>query len=77
MFRSSNSAPAGAVDEDRRGSIVGRFCGGCGGIYPLYRERHSGKSLNGRDHVSPPCAHEGERFEEGDDWWEAAVEVLP
>jgi hypothetical protein len=76
MYRSANGAPASAVDKERRGPKVGRFCHDCGGIYPLYRRQHSGKSLNGRDHVSPPCAHEGETFAAGEGWWEDAVRVL-
>ena len=76
MYRSPNGAPASAVAEELRGPKLGRFCRGCGGIYPLYRERHSGKSLNGCDHVSP-CAHEGESFDDGESWWEDAVQVLP
>ena len=76
MYRSPNGAPASTVEEKRRGRRLGRFCRGCGGIYPLYRQTHQGKALNGRDHVSPPCAHEGERFGDGDSWWEEAVEVL-
>ena len=77
MYRSANGAPVSAVDEGRRGARLGRFCRGCCGIYPLFRERHTGRPLHGRDHVSPPCAHEGERFEAGDGWWEDAVRVLP
>jgi hypothetical protein len=77
MYRSPDAAPASAVAENRRGATLGRFCRGCGGIYPLYREQHTGKALNGRDHVAPPCAHEGERFDDGDPWWEDAVKILP
>lgn len=75
MYRSPNAAPASTVAEEHRGARVGRFCRACGGIYPLYREHHAGKSLNGRDHVSPPCAHEGDRFDADEDWWEDAVKV--
>lgn len=76
MFRFSRCSPASSVDPEKRGEVVGRFCRSCGGIYPLYRQRHTGKSIDGRDHISPPCAHEGERFETGDDWFEDAVRVL-
>jgi hypothetical protein len=31
----------------------------------------------GRDHIASPCPHEGDRFADGADWWEPAVEVLP
>lgn len=75
MYRSPNGAPISAVSEELRGAKLGRFCRGCGGIYPSYREYHKGKSLNGRDHVAPPCSHEGERFDEGEGWWEDAVQV--
>jgi hypothetical protein len=33
--------------------------------------------MYGRDHVASPCAHEGEMFEAGADWWEPAVEIVP
>ena len=33
--------------------------------------------MYGRDHVASPCAHEGEVFELGADWWERAVEIVP
>ena len=77
MYRAANGAPASTVDDSRRGAKLGRFCKSCGGIYPTYRQRHVGKSLNGKDHVAPPCAHEGEGFEDGAGWWEDAVRVLP
>jgi hypothetical protein len=38
---------------------------------------HSGKPLYGKDHVSSPCAHEGDEFKPGETWWEPAVIVLP
>ena len=65
------------VAEDRRGKIVGRFCHGCGSVYSMYKDRHTGDALHGKDHISSPCSHEGEEFEEAVDWWEAAIEVLP
>ena len=45
--------------------------------YPLHRARHNGKPLYGNDHIASPCAHEGEPFAPGADWWEPAVEVTP
>jgi hypothetical protein len=33
--------------------------------------------MYGKDHVAAPCAHEGDVFEPGAGWWEAAVLVLP
>lgn len=75
MYRSPNGAPASSVAKEQRGPTIGRFCRGCGGIYPTYRDTHRGKALNGRDHVSPPCSHEGERFDDGESWWEDAVQV--
>jgi hypothetical protein len=33
--------------------------------------------MYGRDHIASPCAHEGDLFVPGADWWEPAVEVLP
>ena len=33
--------------------------------------------MYGRDHIASPCAHEGDAFEEGANWWQPAVEVLP
>ena len=77
MYRSLNAAPVSAIEEQRRGRTLGRFCKGCGCIYPVQRSRHVGKPIYGRDHVSPPCNHEGERFGAGDTWWEEAVEALP
>ncbi len=77
VFRKLEAAPEGAVEPERRGRVVGRFCRACGGFYPLYGARHLGKPALGRDHVASTCTHEGEPFEPGDDWWEAAVEILP
>jgi hypothetical protein len=36
-----------------------------------------GKAIYGKDHISAPCAHEGEAFDPDEGWWEPAVEVLP
>ena len=33
--------------------------------------------MYGRDHIASPCSHEGDAFEEGANWWQPAVEVLP
>lgn len=76
VFRKLEAAPESAVEPERRGRVVGRFCHGCGGLYPLYRPRHRDKPALGRDHVASPCTHEGEAFEPGGAWWEPAVEVL-
>jgi hypothetical protein len=65
------------IAPERRGRVVGRFCKGCGSVYALHRAVHKGKSIHGRDHISSPCAYEGEPFADGADWWEPAVEVLP
>jgi hypothetical protein len=77
VYRNPEAAPAGLIAPEQRGPVVGSFCHVCGSTYPLHRARHSGKPLYGRDHVASPCAHEGELFEPGADWWEPAVEVLP
>lgn len=77
MYRQVPSAPASILPAERRGRIVGRFCHGCHSVYPRFAKRHSGKPAFGRDHVASACPHEGERFVEGADWWEPAVEVLP
>jgi hypothetical protein len=77
MYRHLPSSPASSLPAERRGEIVGRFCHGCHSIYPRYARRHAGKPSYGRDHVSSPCAHEGEMFAEDAGWWEAAVELLP
>ncbi len=77
VYRGSEAAPAGRVAEERRGRKVGRFCLSCGSVYPLFQLRHRGKPSFGKDHVSSTCAHEGQVFEAGADWWQPAVEVLP
>ena len=77
MYRIPQPAPASQVAVERRGKVLGRFCKACGSVYPGNRARHSGKPLYGKDHVASPCSHEGDAFTPGEDWWEAAVEVLP
>jgi hypothetical protein len=77
MYRNPHPAPRSRVPAERRGATLGRFCLGCGSVYPKYRARHAGKPLAGKDHVASPCLHEGEPFEPGASWWEPAVEVLP
>lgn len=76
-YRRLRVAPAAAVEETRRGAVKGRFCRSCGSVFALHAARHRGKPVYGKDHVSAPCAHEGDDFEPGVDWWEPAVEVLP
>jgi hypothetical protein len=77
MFRMPHAAPESQVPEEKRGRTIGRFCLVCSTIFPLHRAKHSGKGMYGRDHVASPCAHEGEMFEAGADWWEPAVEIVP
>lgn len=77
VYRTSMPAPVSQVPENRRGRVVGIFCLECGSVYPLHRARHVGKAVYGRDHISAPCAHEGEAFDPDERWWESAVEVLP
>ncbi len=77
VYRKLDAAPESAVEPERRGRVVGRFCRACGGLYPLYRARHHDKPALGRDHVASPCTHEGEAFDPGADWWEPAVAILP
>jgi hypothetical protein len=77
MYRHIPSAPASSLESARRGRPVGRFCKACRSIYPLLAPRHSGKPEYGKDHVAATCSYEGQPFEEGADWWEPAVEVLP
>lgn len=72
-----DSAPASALEPARHGQTVGRFCKACHSVYPLLTPRHSGKPSHGKDHVAATCAYEGHLFDEGGDWWEPAVEVLP
>ena len=77
MFRAPRPAPASRVPEGRRGAVQGRFCHGCGGVYPTQRKEHSRDPIHGKDHIASPCSYEGSAFEPGADWWEPAVEVLP
>jgi hypothetical protein len=76
-YRVPEAAPESQVPEERRGKVLGNFCLVCGSLYPLHRAKHSGKPVYGRDHISSPCAHEGEAFEAGAVWWQPGVEVLP
>jgi hypothetical protein len=69
-------APVSSLAPERRGLAVARFCKSCQEFFPAHRGRHRGKPLYGKDHVASTCAHEGEAFEDGAAWWEAAVEVL-
>jgi hypothetical protein len=77
MYRHIPSAPASNLEPARHGQTVGRFCKACHSIYPLLASRHSGKAAYGKDHLASTCAYEGRPFDEGADWWEPAVEVLP
>lgn len=77
VLRVPRAAPASRIPEERRGHVLGRFCHGCGQVYPLQRRLHSGDPIYGRDHVASPCSYEGSAFEPGASWWEPAVDVLP
>jgi hypothetical protein len=77
VYRHPNASPASRLPEERQGRVVNRYCRVCGSFYPLHRGRHTGKSTYGKDHIASPCAHEGELFTPGADWWEDAVELLP
>ena len=77
VFRAPRAAPQSRIAAARRGAVVGRFCHGCGSVYSIYRARHTGDPIHGRDHIASPCSHEGQEFTAGADWWEPAVEVLP
>jgi hypothetical protein len=77
VYRRVNAAPTSALPEAQRGEIVGRFCKACGEIYAPRRARHRGKPIYGKDHVASPCAHEGEVFVDGAEWWEPAAQILP
>jgi hypothetical protein len=70
------SAPESRLPESKRGAAVGRVCLACGNVYPRHAPAHSGKPLQGKDHVDSPCSYEGQPFRAGSDWWETAVEVL-
>jgi hypothetical protein len=77
VYRRPDVAPSGQLAVERRGRQIGIFCHGCGSVYPLHRSIHRGKPVYGKDHISSPCAHEGEAFDSGESWWEPAVEILP
>lgn len=77
MYRAPRAAPQSQIPEDRRGRVVGRFCHSCGSVYSLFAEKHVGKPVHGKDHISAPCSEEGKVFAAGAPWWEPAVEVLP
>lgn len=77
MHRAPHPAPQSQIPNERRGEVVGRFCHGCGATFSIHTSIHKGKGLYSKDHISSPCAHEGDRFQEGEDWWEPAVLVLP
>lgn len=77
VYRHPEAAPRSQIAEERRGRMIGRFCHTCGSIYPVHRTTHSGKAMYGKDHISAPCAHEGDVFDPAAPWWEPAVEVLP
>ena len=76
-YRGPEAAPLSSIPAERRGRVLGRFCRVCGSVYPLWSAAHKGKPIHGKDHVSSPCAQEGEAFVDGASWWEPAVEVLP
>ena len=75
--RAPHPAPQSRIPEPRRGKVVGRFCHACGSTYSIHSSIHRGKGLYSKDHIASPCPHEGDRFQEGEDWWEPAVTVLP
>jgi hypothetical protein len=77
VYRFPHAAPQNQIPEERQGRTVGRFCLVCSSIFPLHRQFHRGKGMYGRDHIASPCSHEGEAFEDGANWWQPAVEVLP
>lgn len=77
MHRAPHPAPQSRIPEQRRGQVVGRFCHGCGATFSIHTSVHKGKGLYSKDHIASPCSHEGDRFQEGEDWWEPAVLVLP
>lgn len=77
MHRAPHPAPQSHIPEERRGEVVGRFCHGCGATFSIHSSVHKGKGLHSKDHIASPCAHEGDRFQEREDWWEPAVLVLP
>lgn len=75
-YRGPEAAPESSLALERRGAVLGRFCKTCGGVYPLHAAAHKGKPIHGKDHISAPCAEEGEEFAPGAPWWEPAVAVL-
>lgn len=77
VYRNPDAAPLSAMPPARRGAVVGRICKTCYEAYPLHRSHHRGHPLYGKDHVASPCAHEGDEFVPGEEWWEPAVAVLP
>src|SRR5947209_17655719 len=77
MYALPHASPAGHVPEGRGGRTTGRLWLLCSTIYPLHRARHTAKRMYGRGTSASPCAHEGEVFEPGADWWEPAVEIVP
>lgn len=77
VFRNPSAAPVSRVPEERRGRSLGKFCLTCSSVYPTHAAVHQGKPVMGRDHISAPCTHEGDRFVPGEGWWEEAVDVLP
>lgn len=76
-YRAPVLAPESHLPAHQRGSVAGRFCRVCCGIYPRLAARHAGKPMYGKDHVSSPCSQEGQSFVDGVDWWEPAVEMRP
>lgn len=76
-YRAPGLAPESQVPQHRRGTVGGRFCRVCCGVYPRHAARHVGKPIFGKDHVSAPCSQEGLAFDAGADWWEPAVEMRP
>jgi hypothetical protein len=75
-YQTPKIAPSSSISAELRGQVVGRFCLGCGSVYPQHSRRHAGKPMHGKDHVSCPCSHEGRAFAPNETWWEPAVEVL-
>jgi hypothetical protein len=70
------SAPSSQLPPERRGPAVGRVCRRCGNVYSRFAPSHSGKPVQGKDHVDSPCSYEGQSFDARGDWWEPAVKVL-
>ncbi|HPK66033.1 MAG TPA: hypothetical protein PKX99_05560 [Thermoanaerobaculia bacterium] len=76
-YRTLQAIPRSQLDPARQGEVLARFCRVCESFYPPLRRRHLGRPVLGKDLVSAPCAHEGELFVPGADWWEEAVAILP